>query len=60
MERYKINTLSRREFLQESAMATAALGLTIPAYAQDANGTRKATDATAPLRIGGSSALIVI
>ena len=52
MERYKINTLSRREFLQESAMATAALGLTIPAYAQDSNGTRKATDATAPLRIG--------
>src|SRR5581483_8099902 len=54
MERFRIHALSRREFLQESALAAAAIGLGFAGSSAGAEETAPAADApkTEPLRIG--------
>lgn len=52
MERYRINTLSRREFLQESVLATAAIGVGSSLLAESASGSPLPVQNSEPLRIG--------
>jgi predicted dehydrogenase len=53
MERFRINALSRREFLQESAMAAAALGLGAWSFeGAEAQGNAAPDSKAEPLRIG--------
>jgi predicted dehydrogenase len=56
MERYRVNALSRREFLQESALAATALGFgmaaPIPAGAEESPAADASAAKVEPLRIG--------
>jgi predicted dehydrogenase len=52
MERYRIDVMSRREFLQESALTAAALGAGSMAYGAESEARGASDRSAAPLKIG--------